>query len=324
MEVPGEDALVYLHRMKASANQRKKDAEKDESAKDDPMQQRTLLLREVDTMNEEDITKIFHPQFKDSIVSIRLYPPIPGTRGFAFIEFNDPPTAIRAMTLRHRTMYNYRGVPKKLFLTRVTQFKQEDEMKWRKHEDRGPRGGQNDSTPRRIHFTKTGQPYRPGDQSAPAPFNTPVQTVPFSEIQARQANAPEGDARGPPDNRGPSRDDDGPRSGDRRQERSPPPRRRDSPDRRRSPPRRDSRDRSDRSRTRDRGDDRRDSRDRRDHRESRDRSFDFRDREPREDRHSRDRASSSVDRRRESRDDDYDRKRRREDDDDTYRSAPRR
>lgn len=25
--------------------------------------------------------------------------------------------------------------------TRVTQFKQEDEMKWRKHEDRGPRGG---------------------------------------------------------------------------------------------------------------------------------------------------------------------------------------
>eukprot|EP00667_Euglena_gracilis_P011006 EG_transcript_11233 len=130
-------------------------------------------------MTEDEILALFHPTFKDDIESIRLFPPIPGTRGFAFLEFKDAMSAIRAFTSKHRTMFTYRGVQKKLNLSRPTKGKPDDDQsKWEKYEERlrqsNGRPGAADSTPRRMTFSK-------GVAVAPRPPGA-VQTVPFAEV----------------------------------------------------------------------------------------------------------------------------------------------
>eukprot|EP00668_Euglena_longa_P028909 GGOE01036243.1.p1 GENE.GGOE01036243.1~~GGOE01036243.1.p1 ORF type:complete len:389 (+),score=44.87 GGOE01036243.1:47-1168(+) len=181
MDADNEGQQAFLARMKASINQRRNNPFSDNVgyAIVNPEQDKTLLMREVDQMNEDEILSLF-PQFKDDITSIRLFPPIPGTRGFCFIEFKDAMTAIRAFTYRHRSTFMYRGTPKKCNLQRPTKGKPaDDEVKWAKYQERQRRNDgktEFDSTPRRMSFMP-GQPgpHSQDDQGA-------VQTVPFTQV----------------------------------------------------------------------------------------------------------------------------------------------
>eukprot|EP00668_Euglena_longa_P038456 GGOE01049464.1.p1 GENE.GGOE01049464.1~~GGOE01049464.1.p1 ORF type:complete len:429 (+),score=56.30 GGOE01049464.1:39-1325(+) len=175
MDGESEGQQAFLARMRASQSARKQNAD---YAVVNPQQEKTLLIREVDQMTEDEILALFHPTFKDDIESIRLFPPIPGTRGFAFVEFKDAMAAIRAFTSKHRSMFTYRGVQKKLNLSRPTKGKPDDDQsKWARYEERlkqnhGRAGA--DSTPRRMAFSK-------GVAVAPTPPGA-VHTVPFTEV----------------------------------------------------------------------------------------------------------------------------------------------
>jgi hypothetical protein len=203
----------------------------------------TLLLRDIDDMSEEDVLQIFMPNFKDDIAGIRLFPPIPGTRGFAFIDFKDPIGAIRGFTLKQRATIMYRGNAKKIHLSRVTKGTTSDtESKWMKYQERSKRNdGKPDSTPRRMAVNPTAGAFKNtgGDQV----FNETVTTVPFSAISnalekdtgvafrptARSADNAEGGATSGEGSRDGSKDDSF-RAPDRRDRPSGP--RRDSPGRR--------------------------------------------------------------------------------------------
>jgi len=84
---------AFLERAKASRNQRKLGEVSPFNPNPgyprvNPKHESSLLLREIDDMDEDQILSIFYPQFKDDIVGIRIFPPIPGTRGFCFLVPN--------------------------------------------------------------------------------------------------------------------------------------------------------------------------------------------------------------------------------------------
>eukprot|EP00667_Euglena_gracilis_P014163 EG_transcript_14673 len=251
MDVDTDGQERFYARVKQAQSQRRMNAD---YAVVDRQQENTLLLREVDDMKEDDILNIFAPKLKDEVVSIRLFPPIPGTRGFAFIEFKDPIVAIRAFTVKHRGTFMYRGTPKKINLSRPTKGKPEEEWKWDKVLEQRAGKADFDNTPRRINFTK-------GTVTSSTPITAPgggeaasqVQTVPFSEVlkavnsqdkkedrPADAADAADADSRKrsreeePPRDRLTSESRASARGGSPSRRRSPP---RISPPRRRSPPR---------------------------------------------------------------------------------------
>eukprot|EP00668_Euglena_longa_P029330 GGOE01036676.1.p1 GENE.GGOE01036676.1~~GGOE01036676.1.p1 ORF type:complete len:401 (+),score=30.00 GGOE01036676.1:38-1204(+) len=190
---PEESLATFLARAKQASNQRKYNAD---YALVNPNHDKTLLMREVDQMNEDEILSIFYPNYKDDIVGIRLFPPIPGTRGFCFLDFKDASSAIRAFSCKHRQTISYKGTPKKLNLSRVTKgTTTDDESKWLKYQDRIKRNAgrvEFDSTPRRMALTPSGR--KPADDAQP----TDVQTVPFSEITKAQASSSSHDAEASP------------------------------------------------------------------------------------------------------------------------------
>jgi hypothetical protein len=84
------------------------------------LQERVLLVRNIDHMSKEEITAAFSPDFQASLLAVRVFPPAAEARGFAFIEFQDAQTALRAFTLRHRATIQHHGAPKRLLLAKVT------------------------------------------------------------------------------------------------------------------------------------------------------------------------------------------------------------